>query len=136
MKFNDVFYQTDETLERDGVWIPITDDVELLIARLNNPVHIAAMDRQREPWRLIILQGGTIPEETVREMNIAALAEGVLRGWRGKFEDDDGTVMEYSIEKAIELMTRSRPFRELIVDLATQDERYKVKTEEEIQGNS
>lgn len=128
-------YATDEKAISEGVWVDFGDGARCRIARFNNPRHAAYIDELRKPYRAILRTGGAIPEEKATEITIKSIARCVLTDWAG-FEEDDGSAMPYSEASAVELLTELPDFRNRIVQIATQQENYRVETLELAAKNS
>lgn len=128
-------YATDSSAIEFGVWVDFGDGARCKIARFNNPAHAKYIDELRKPYRAILRAGGTIPDEKADEITIKSLARCVLVDWAG-FEEDDGSPMPYSVEKAIELLTDLPDFRNRIAQISMQSENYRIETLEAAAKNS
>ena len=94
---------TDATLETAGTWIPYLEDIELLVARSDNPEFKAWLRTALRPHRRRLAK---IKEKEMRELTLDGWARYVLKGWKN-LQDIDGTEIAYSPEKAAELLRRS-----------------------------
>src|SRR5690554_1250966 len=114
--------KTDTDAEVSGVWVPIDDETELLIARLGNPRYRDAMARKGRPYRTAA-RNNTLPEDILTKILIEAIAETVLLGWKNFKED--GVELEYSPATAKRLLEDYPDFRDLVVGLAGDAELYR-----------
>ena len=131
MKFKG--FQTDATKEAEGVWIPVVEDLQLLIARMNNPKFEEAVRKLSKP-HLRQIRRGTFSSDREKEIVQRALANHVLLGWKN-LEDNDDKPIEYSKEKAYELLGQSRDFYDMVMDYANDAELFKQEEMEEAEGN-
>lgn len=128
-------FKTDATLETEGVWVDIGDGAKLKVARLGNPEHKRIAQRLSRPHRGI-LEGKNLKAqaEVAERLGIQAAAQAILRDWEG-LEEEDGTAIEYSTEKAMELLAIA-DFRDLVLEIADSMEAYRAEEIAESEGNS
>ena len=79
------------------------DKLCLLIAEDGNPQHRDAEARLRLQFYTELRAGGERAKAAYKQISARARAEAILLGW-ANMEDDDGTPIVYSVEKAAELL--------------------------------
>jgi len=103
-------FKTDPEKQADGVWQPIGEGTEFLIARMNNPACKAAFKKYAGRYKGPALD--MLPAKKQDEIFAKVLAETVLIDWRetvgGKLRAHtvtlDGKKVTYSTEAAMELL--------------------------------
>lgn len=122
-------FRTDEEKERKGVWIPIGDGAELLIARWGNPEMVKTSERLMEPPEIKqAYRHGALSEEKALEINIETMAESILLDWRGL--EEKGKSIQYSKAKAIELL-RIKDFCGLVTAISKTQENFRAQVHAE-----
>lgn len=128
-------YETDPVAEEEGVWVDIGEGAEVKVARLNNPRHKKALERLRKPYRNILRAGRDLPDEVSDKIAIQGMAEAILLDWRG-IEHNDGSEIAYSQEKAKEILTELKDFRDTVAFLAMEAETFRKEALENAAKNS
>lgn len=125
---------TSETLEADGVWVPYYT-ADLKIARYHGDNFNKVFANLTRPHRKEI-EAGTFPEEKQADLMGQALAESILLGWKNVTEN--GSLVEYSVERAKQLMIKDRDCRAFVLEYSRKIENYIPAEEEagEIAGKS
>ena len=108
-----------------GVWVDYTDGVRLLIARKPNDNYDAAMVKALQPYRGAI-RAGTFTDAMDQKVSLEVISKTVLIGWNN-IEDEESNPIEYSPEKALELLTDPDIRRFVLITCMDRD-RYR-KTE-------
>lgn len=129
----DIFntYATDETAEKDGVWVEI-GDAKFLVARSGNPKYSKKLSKLYERNRKLLEAKDDNADRLSEELMTTVLAETILLGWEGvKFKGEN---LAYSTENA-KMVLAFKDFRKQIVQAADDFEAYKVKQEEEQEKN-
>lgn len=126
-------FATDLDLEENGVWVDIGEGGEILVARMGNPRYQKAVQSISKPHRTQIRQK-TISEDLSDELLLKAMAETILLDWKG-IEDDKGKVIKYTKDTAFKLLRDLRDFRNLVVELATEQAAFR-REEAVAEGNS
>ncbi len=116
-----------------GTWVSIGEGAEILIDRSNNPQFREALQKMLKP-RLHEYRRGLIKLKELEDMNAKAMSKFVILGWKN-IEEEDGTQIEYSPERAYEMMTGTPEFKALIEDLAGDFDVFKEILDEETEGN-
>lgn len=110
-------FATDKTLENEGVDVAIGDGAVVRICRMGNPAWKKTFGEKVAPYRAQIRMG-KMDEKVAERLHTEAVAETVLVGWSG-FEID-GEPVEYSVEKAVEMMTSFPEFKDMVLELASE----------------
>ncbi len=100
VKLSRIRVDTDKA--QNGVWKD-WNGIGLLIARIHTPHYQEVLQRHIEPVLHIVSENGNSCSEAQEATN-RAISEAVLLDWRN-LEGDDGEPLEYSPEKAYELLT-------------------------------
>lgn len=126
----DIFaqYATDENLENNGTWFPLSGDARLLVARSGNRKYGKALTKHVELNRASLDLGGDTADALSDSIMVDVLAESILLGWENvAFKGAD---MPYSVENAKTLLA-IKDFRKQVVQFADNVEGYKYKQESE-----
>jgi len=137
-------FKTDAAKEQDGVWQPIGEGTEFLIARMNNPACKAAFKKHAGRFKGPALD--MLPAKKQDEIYAKVLAETILIDWRetvgGKVRQHsvtlDGKKVAYSVEAATALLS-DPDYSDLlsIVRIYAEDaDAYREHALEEAVGNS
>lgn len=94
----------DENLVENGVWCPLEDGAEILVAKSGNTKHRKFVQQARKPYRSYELAGKDLPEDIARKIGIEATARCILLGWRGII-DDDGQPIPFNHENAVQALS-------------------------------
>ncbi len=136
-------FKSDTAKESEGVWQPIGEGTEFLIARMNNPATKAAFRKMTSRYRGQALE--MMPERKQEEIYARVLADTVLLDWRetvgGKLAEHtitlDSKKVKFSPEKAFEILS-DPAYGDLlqIVRIYTEDgAAYRENAIEEASGN-
>lgn len=90
-------FSTDETIEKEGVWLDYGEGEKFLIARAGgaNTKFVQRLQHLTKPFNRQI-QMGTFSEEQGRELAAQAFAETVILTWEG-VKNREGDVMDFSV---------------------------------------
>lgn len=131
-------YETDVTLEENGVWIALTNDMEVKVAALGNKQHLQVMEKMFAPYKNQRRRNALDPK-IEEDIHTKAIAKAVLLDWRGEgFKDRDGNALPYSFDNAYKLLTDEslKRFKADIIFLAKEAETFKQQDTEEAVKNS
>jgi hypothetical protein len=128
-------FKTDLKKETGGVWLPGGAGLELLVARWNNSIFEEEIARLQEEMGARFVIAGSPDVEQNREIIRRAAAKTILLGWKN-LEEEDGSPIEYSVEKAYQLMTDMPEFYRLVVQLANNINNFRVDKVNRLAGNS
>lgn len=128
-------FETDRQLEVDGVWVDIgdEDETQLLIARIGNPNYNRLIRARLKPHKNL-LQRDALPMEMQEKILNEVIAETVLLGWKNlKYK---GKKINYSSDRALEMLNNISDFRELVMEIANSMETFRiVETEEDVKNS-
>jgi hypothetical protein len=125
-------FVTDEHLEEDGVWIDYSSGFRVKIARFGNKKFQAYM-RGKSRHELREISTGNIESEAAETMIRDGIAQFVLLGWENLL-DDNGKPIQYSVERARELL-KTKDFLREIVELSQQRELFQQAKKEMAEKN-
>lgn len=124
-------YRTDEKLENEGKWFPVSKDASLLVARSGNQKYLELL-REKMKEAQLDLASGPEADQLAEQIVISVMAETVLLDWKGVTEA--GKDVPYSHTKALEYL-KVKDFRKKVAALSENFESYRAKAEE-AQGNA
>jgi len=123
-------FKTDPKKELQGVWIPIGEGAELLIARWGNDAASKTYERLTAPTEVKqALRLGTITEAKALEIQVETIASGILLNWKGLTEN--GKTLEYNPDNCRRLLAL-KDFRAAVENLSKTQEYFR----EEVQAQS
>lgn len=125
-------FNVDTSLEEKGVWIQMDEETKVLIARNGNAKYREVMTRRTAPFKAAI-RNNILPEKTAEKILIEAMADAILLGWEGMKEN--GAEIPYTRDKAVEMLTKYKEFRDFISETASQVELYKQQEDAASAGN-
>lgn len=116
--------RVDAEAERTGRWVSWDHGIQLRIARMNTP---AFQERMRELSQPNIEKIRDGDKDLIRAVTIECVAECVLLDWKGL--EDGGEPLEYSKEKAVELLSDPglRDLYEFVLTTAHGREKFLVE---------
>lgn len=126
----DIFaeFATDETLETEGRWVPLSEEASVKVARTNNPKYKKLFLKRLKPHKAELEIEGSAANALAETIVTGVMAETILLDWKGiKYK---GQELPYSKENALMLL-KLKDFRDKISALADQFEGFKQKQEEE-----
>lgn len=128
-------FKIDHNVAEEGQWVDIGDGVELKIARMGNRKYNETIRRLSKPHKYQI-DNDTLPQEISEEIMNKAVAECILLDWKG-LEDDDGQPINYSRQKAFELLSDPdlAPFKRQVIGIAQTDETFRNEMVEDTVKN-
>lgn len=128
-------YETDVSLEENGVWIALAKDVKVKVAAFGNQKHKDIIDRLFAPYKTQHRKG-TLDKTIEEDLHTKAMAKTILLDWEG-IVDKDGSVIPYSPDKAYELLSKEsmRRFKNDIVGLASEAETFRAQEIEDTTKN-
>lgn len=130
----DIFAQfaTDETKEEDGVWVELSDDAAILVARSGNKKYSKMIAREYEKNKKILDGKNDVADAKSEEIMIEVLAKTILLGWRNiQFKGEE---LPYSLENA-KMLLKVKDFRKLVGGYADDSSAFKMLAEEEVVKN-
>lgn len=119
------YYKINEDLETSGVWLQVTPKVKFLVKRFGGSNAMAvkeAMSKHYEPYSAKI-KAGEIDEREKARLMTSAFVHACLEGWEGV--EVDGVEVEFSKEKAIEILSDLPELSGELLRYASDKESYK-----------
>ena len=114
MKFSSL--KTSPEKESQGVWMAYGSDLKVRVARTNNAKFREEVQRLSRPHQ-ISLKTGNLDPKVAEDIMKTAASRFILLDWQG-LEEDDGSAIPYSSQKARELFDQSQDFFATIMELA------------------
>jgi hypothetical protein len=132
--------KVDQVAEDDGVWLQYqSTEVFFRVARLS----CARMQEQLAALRRATIEGeagpidiGDAHRPEAQKALAPYVARGILRGWRG-LDEDDGSPMEFSPERAAELLAdpAMKDVFQFIVVGSSRADNFRAKSAADSSGN-
>lgn len=122
---------TDSKKEETGIWVSFDGETQFLIGSLNSRRYKKAYGRRIEDIRRA---KRNIEADAIDEIINDAYAEAILLGWKNVQEN--GTAVEYSVEKAKWIMANCPNVREFILATATNNENFRLAAVQEVKANA
>lgn len=126
-------YKTDESKEREGVWVPLDGEGRIRIARTNNPLYREVMVRKVNRYKMAA-KSKVIPEDDWITIVNELIAETILVDWEGITEK--GQPLPYSVENAKRVLAELKDFREMVLSIADNMDNFKEELDEGTEKNS
>ncbi len=126
-------FATDEQSELEGVWEELSEGASVLVARVGNERYLERFKRLGKGLQRQI-DRGTLPEKKSQAIFVAIIADTILLDWKGLA--NKGKPIEYSKENAKAMLTDYSDFRQLIWDIASDSNLYRIKDRDDDLGNS
>lgn len=125
----DIFssFATDETLENEGKWRPLSKTAKILVARSGNPKYVALL-RSKMTEAQLDLSSGEEADQLAEALLIDVMADTILLGWVGLTYQ--GKEAPYSREMARTFL-RVKDFRKKVSSMADDFEAFKVQADGE-----
>ena len=126
-------FQTNESLEEDGVWVPI-GDMEFKLKYIGNKNFVKAFDQKARRYRRGATGEVRIPEGKAKEIFYELYAKYIVVDWKGVI-DRNGDVLPFSVENCIRIFTDLPRF---FLEIKAQSEalaNFKENSAEEESGN-
>ena len=108
-------FKIDKKKSLEGVWEPLGNGTEILVARIGNKKYQEAYANIPKGVRRM-LENKTLADETAEEIYADVLSQTILLNWKNM--NDEGKPIEYSTEAAQAMLQKYEPFRELVWELA------------------
>lgn len=125
-------FETNPVLEEDGVWVKITEGLEIKISALGNKKHLAVLEKLKKPYKAQYRRDLMDPEKD-EEIHCRAMAEAVILDWRGEgWKDKEGKSLPYSPDNAFKILSdpAMKGFKADILFLATAKETFKQEEQD------
>lgn len=138
----DIFenFAIDEQLEVHGAWHELAPGSRIKVARIDNPVYQAAMLKgMRENESRIRVEEDATDEQkedskkAIRQVLEEAVSEGLLKDYEGLTYNKKALKFSKANSKK---MLAHKEFLELVLKLANDTSRFRLKAEEDLEKNS
>lgn len=138
----DIFenFAFDEDLEIHGAWHELAPGSRIKVARIDNPTYQAAMYKGMRENESRIRVGDDATEEqkaqsqeAIKEVLKEAVAEGLLKDYEGLTYNKK--TLKYSKANSLKML-QHKDFLELVLKLANDTARFRLKAEEDLEKNS
>jgi hypothetical protein len=128
-------FALDQAKEQDGIWVELGAGIRIKVARVDNPAYTKALNKALAPYRHA-LRAGTLDDDTFKAVMARVVANTILVGWEGL--DYHGEPLPYSAKHAEMLLLdpQLKPFYERVLQIANDQEAYRLQQEEEAAKNS
>jgi hypothetical protein len=98
-------FSSSARLAEEGMEFQLTDTGWITLRRGDAKPVRKLREELEKPYRVTLRNGGKIPEEALRKILVTVAAQALVIGWRGDDWEQDGKVIEFSPEKALELFS-------------------------------
>lgn len=119
-----MFFDSDLSSVDSGVWKKY-EGSEFLVAHISNMKFQRALSKHQQPYRRK-LQEGALDPKINQAVVCKAMAEGVLLNWRNVTTTKKEEV-PYTLENAVQLLSRDPAFRDWITEVSTQMANYRTE---------
>jgi hypothetical protein len=129
-------YKTNVNLETSGIWMAVGPKVEFLVKRFGGSNAMAvqkSMAKFHKPYAKQI-STGSLGQEEINKIDAQVLVDACISGWKG-VTDETGKEIEFSFEKAVEILIDLPELLRALLTNASNYENYKEEYREEV-GNS
>lgn len=125
-------FETNTTLESNGIWIDYGDAGKFLISRANasNTKYKRSVEAKTKPYRRQI-ETGTLPDGVDGRIMREVFVDSIIKDWHGVV-DRSGKALDFNKENAIQLFT---DLPELLTDLTEQATKLSNFTAEDVDGD-
>lgn len=114
-------FVTNKKLEDEGRWFDLKLGARIKLSRYGNKNARKFREMLLKPYASQKIRG-ELPDEVEDEITRKVLANCVIQGWENI--EIDGEAVEYSPEKALELLEMSEDFGVMVLRLSGQMENY------------
>lgn len=128
-------FASNQTKEKEGVWIDLDETTRVKIARMDNPAFKKAMQKELGPYKQAV-RSGTLSEQQSEKIMSKVLAETILVGWEGM--TDGGKELPYTAENACRILATPhlKDFRTMIVGFSEDAALFREAQLEDAEKNS
>lgn len=126
-------FETDKEKEAKGVWVDAGEGLRILVARLGNSEYQRHLQKLGRP-HVQRIRNGSINIDIADDISRRAVARHILLGWEN-LQDNDGSDIEYSEDKAFEILTEYRDIYEMVLGFANDVEIFRKENYEAAVGN-
>jgi len=119
--------------EKDGVWVDLDEETQLLIGRLNSPQYNRTAERLRKPYRRQI-ENGSLSDKKKSQIAAELYTKTILLDWKGL--KINGKVINYSEKVCKEILANDeyQPFFSIVSGFAADEELFRQEDIEKTSG--
>ena len=132
VKFNSLF-GSDPKKETEGVWVEFAPGFKIKLARIGHPEYTDYLQKLMKPYKRQ-LRNDSLPAEIAKNCVKKALAKHIILGWEGLIDDLEKPI-DFTAEKALELLKSSDDFFNEIIEMAKEREVFSQEDDEESRKN-
>ena len=134
-------FETDKSVERDGIWLEYAPGVEIIIARAGgaNKRFAKVMELLSKPYRRA-LQTNSVDESILLELFVKAYARAIALEWKGftkdliTHDDTDADILLDFNQENCEAVLREQP--NLFIDIQKASDDISLFRTERLEGDS
>lgn len=120
-------FATDSKKENEGVWIDVSPDSAILVARAATRAYGRSLSKEVERYQAALGTKDDVADDTSDMIMCKVMAEHILLDWKGL--SYGGEPMEYSKANAAKLLAL-KDFRKVVMGHADNLANYKAQAEE------
>lgn len=126
-------FGSNESAEKDGVWVSLGEGAQIKVARLGNSEAQRAYRKIPRAMRRMI-EDGVLDNKQASDFLAGFLSNHILKGWEG-LADKGKPLGEITPESAKSFMIKYRRFRDRVMELSQDDDLFNVEVEEDIKNS-
>ena len=129
-------YESNPTLENDGVWVSFGKTTRVKIRRMNSQKVREAHKKFSAPHSHYDRSGRDMPDDVTDDIAVSVIADAVIADW--EVLDKGGKPLSNSFKVKYETISDSKlkNFRDAIAYVSTNQASYKSEMDEDSEGNS
>jgi len=128
-------YGTDKTLEEEGAWVELGDDIRVRIIRAKSARSRKVLRALQKPYENMTRSGRELPEEVSQKIAREWAASAIVLDWEG-VTDEDGNPLAFSRESAIQVFDAFPDFLDEVVTFSQLAETFRNEVVAEKAKNS
>ncbi len=128
-----IAFATDKEKELEGVWFPLGDGLEILVARMNNTNYTSRVRKQMQPYQSTF-QRKALKEDAAEAIQNKAMAGTIVLDWKD-MQDEDGAEGPFSEEICVKYLQLYPEFKKAILEFAGNMDNYVLEAVKEIGEN-
>lgn len=118
---------------QNALWMPY-DDAEFLVNSFANLEFQRHYEKAQQPYRKQI-EKRTLSNEKSLKLMAQSMARHIVLDWKDVFKDD-GTPLNYTVERAEQLILNSSPFRDALIEFCSDNENFTTEAEKTLGNDS
>ncbi len=110
-------YTTDKNLEEEGIWVSISNGIEIKVCRIKSKRFSKIFEEATKPYKKYSRGNFTVPmppkvKEEYDAAIVTAVAQGLLRDWKN-IEDENDVTLPFTTGNAAKLLADDDFFAEV-----------------------